>query len=354
MASVTITGTLRDAFGVALANHDILFEAVRTSDVVLNSTSAKGVTSNTGTYTFELGYGTYTLKIKSSRESQYRTVASNILVCSQAFDSHDLNFLLTSQTDLQDIDESLLDQLLTVKADTLAYRDAAAASAIAAENSRIATVAQAAAALTSANNADISEANALTSANNADISEANALTSANNADISEANAQKWAENPENVAVVTGQYSAKHHAIKAAASAAAALTSANNADTSKANALASANAADVSEANALASANTAEAAKTAAETARDVATSAAGIYPDTTSGLAATAVGDYFSVPSPEQDEVLILYRNNALTAVEIKRYPSAALVASARELMIAMVASIVLTQSIIATHHAFV
>ena len=86
----------------------------------------------------------------------------------------------------------------------------------------------------------------------------------------------------------------------------------------------------------------------------MATSAAGIYPDTTSGLAATAVGDYFSVPSPEQDEVLILYRNNALTAVEIKRYPSAAWVASARESMTAMAASLLLTQSIIATHHAFV
>lgn len=99
---------------------------------------------------------------------------------------------------------------------------------------------------------------------------------------------------------------------------------------------------------------AEAAKIAAETARDVAASVAGIYQDTASGLAATAVGKYFSVPSPEEDEVLILYRNNALTAVEIKRYPSAALVASARELMTAMAASLVLTQSIIATHHAFV
>ena len=353
MASVTITGTLRDAFGVALANHDILFEAIRTSDVVLNSTSAKCVTSNTGTYTFELGYGTYTLKIKSSRESQYRTVASNILVYSQVFDTHDLNFLLTNQADLQGIDESLLDKLLTVKADTLAYRDAAAASALASENSRIASAASASAALTSANNADISEANALTSANNADISEANALTSANNAGISEANAQKWAENPENVAVITGKYSAKHHAIKAAANAAAALTSANNADISEANALASANAADVSEANALASANTAEAAKTAAEAARDVANSSAGIYQDTTSGLAGTVTGEYFSVPSPLDDEVLILYRNDTGIATEVKRYQSAAGVESQHEAMIAMAASLVLTQSIIAEHHAF-
>lgn len=99
---------------------------------------------------------------------------------------------------------------------------------------------------------------------------------------------------------------------------------------------------------------AEAAKTAAEAARDVANSSAGIYHDTTSGLAGTATGDYFSVPSPLDDEVLILYRNDAGIATEVKRYPSAAWVESTRELMTAMAASLVLTQSIIAAHHAFV
>ena len=99
---------------------------------------------------------------------------------------------------------------------------------------------------------------------------------------------------------------------------------------------------------------AEAAKTAAEAARDVANSSAGIYQDTTSGLAGTATGDYFSVPSPLDDEALILYRNDTGIATEVKRYPSAARVESTREAMTAMAASLVLTQSIIAAHHAFV
>lgn len=98
---------------------------------------------------------------------------------------------------------------------------------------------------------------------------------------------------------------------------------------------------------------AEEAKTAAEAARDVANSSAGIYQGTDLGLAGTATGDYFSVPSPLDDEVLILYRNEAGIAVEVKRYPSAARVENTRESMMAMAASLVLTQSIIAAHHAF-
>ena len=94
-----------------------------------------------------------------------------------------------------------------------------------------------------------------------------------------------------------------------------------------------------------------AAKTAA---RDVANSSAGIYQDTTSGLAGTSTGEYFSVPSPMDDEVLILYLNDTGIATEVKRYPNTAWVENTREAMIAMAASQVLTQSIIAANHAFV
>lgn len=94
-----------------------------------------------------------------------------------------------------------------------------------------------------------------------------------------------------------------------------------------------------------------AAKTAA---RDVANSSAGIYQDTTSGLAGTSTGEYFSVPSPLDDEALILYRNDTGIATEVKRYPNTAWIENTREAMIAMAASQVLTQSIIAAHHAFV
>jgi len=47
-----------------------------------------------------------------------------------------------------------------------------------------------------------------------------------------------------------------------------------------------------------------------------------IYTSVALGLSSTAAGSYFSVPSPESAEYLILYRNNTGAAVEIKRYPS--------------------------------
>lgn len=64
---------------------------------------------------------------------------------------------------------------------------------------------------------------------------ASALSSKNAAAASEDKAEKWAENPEDVPVETGKYSAKHHAIKAIASAAAAHASEVNAASSESNA-----------------------------------------------------------------------------------------------------------------------
>lgn len=61
----------------------------------------------------------------------------------------------------------------------------------------------------------------------------------------------------------------------------------------------------------------------AEVAADAAQLSAGVYADTTAGLTATSVGDYFSVPSVEDDEYLILYlHDTGSVATEIKRYPS--------------------------------
>lgn len=62
----------------------------------------------------------------------------------------------------------------------------------------------------------------------------------------------------------------------------------------------------------------------AEIARDAAQASASIYQDTSAGLAATTNGQYFSVPSAEAAEYLILYKNNGGSAVEVKRYPSVA------------------------------
>ena len=81
-------------------------------------------------------------------------------------------------------------------------------------------------------------------------------------------AKAWAENPENVEVEAGKYSALHHAAKAAASASNAATSEANAATSEANAA-------TSEANAATSAaNAAQSETNAANSASEAATSAA--------------------------------------------------------------------------------
>lgn len=50
----------------------------------------------------------------------------------------------------------------------------------------------------------------------------------------------------------------------------------------------------------------------------------GVFDTTAAGLAATTTGQYFSVPGADAGDYLILYRNNAGSAVEVKRYPSAA------------------------------
>ena len=67
------------------------------------------------------------------------------------------------------------------------------------------------------------------------------------------------------------------------------------------------------------------AQTAAESARDAAQLASGVFADTTAGLAGTSEGDYFSTPSGDGDEFLILYRHDAgPTATQIEVYPSVA------------------------------
>ena len=116
----------------------------------------------------------------------------------------------------------------------------------------------------------------------------------NDATASASLAQKWADNPENSAVTTGKYSAKHHAIKAAASQADVTTrqadvtakhsnvitleqqtqaAKTAAQTSEANAKASEVSADGSAKGAATSASSAAASKTAADAAKAAAESA---------------------------------------------------------------------------------
>lgn len=62
----------------------------------------------------------------------------------------------------------------------------------------------------------------------------------------------------------------------------------------------------------------------AEAARDAAQLAAGSYADAAAGIAATASGDYFTVPDPAAPETfLVLYRNDSGAAVKVDTYPTA-------------------------------
>jgi hypothetical protein len=67
---------------------------------------------------------------------------------------------------------------------------------------------------------------------------------------------------------------------------------------------------------------AEVDRAAAEAARDAAQLVGNVYQDTTAGLAATSEGGYFLVPSGVTGESLIVYREVAGAAVEVKRFPS--------------------------------
>lgn len=60
----------------------------------------------------------------------------------------------------------------------------------------------------------------------------------------------------------------------------------------------------------------------AQQAADAAQLSAKVYATAAEGLAATAVSGYFNVVASDNKEFLILYKNNAGAAVEIKRYPS--------------------------------
>jgi len=64
----------------------------------------------------------------------------------------------------------------------------------------------------------------------------------------------------------------------------------------------------------------------AEMAADAAALNAGIYPDTTDGLAATTDGQYFSVPSDDEAGYLDLYRNDSGDATKVDTYPNKAVV----------------------------
>ena len=65
------------------------------------------------------------------------------------------------------------------------------------------------------------------------------------------------------------------------------------------------------------------ARSGSEAARDAAQLSSGVYLDTAEGLEKTPAGRFFSVPSPDSKQYLILYQNAAGVALEVDRYPNA-------------------------------
>lgn len=117
------------------------------------------------------------------------------------------------------------DEAVAAEAAALASRNAAAGSATAADQS-------ARTADTKAQEAGASAQSALESKNAASLSEQSAGEAKDDAVAAKDKAEAWAENPVDAEVEAGQYSAKHHAIKAGESALSAAQSKAAAETAK--------------------------------------------------------------------------------------------------------------------------
>lgn len=204
----------------------------------------------------------------------------------------------------------------------LQSKQAAEAAAAQAAASKSAAAADAAQSGTNANYAAQYAATAQLKAQEASAS-ATAATSAASSVAATSNAFTATANAKTAAFVAIADEATTDVTVARDAAEQAASSAQANATSAAVSAASAN---DSKNSALGSASIAVGAQAAAEAARDatVTSAAPTIYHDTLTGLAATSDGQYFSVPSADAAEQLILYRNEAGVASEKKRYPSTA------------------------------
>jgi hypothetical protein len=142
-----------------------------------------------------------------------------LYITQEAFDSLDSAIALTSagvfdaeSRRIINVADGVDDQDAATKAQVDAVTAAVASSASAAA----ASATSAAAAQTGAETA---ETNAETAVTNAETAETGAVAAQTAAETARDKAQDWAEEDEDVEVETGQYSAKHHALKAEATAA---------------------------------------------------------------------------------------------------------------------------------------
>lgn len=295
--TINITGILKAPQGTQIQNAEILFEQSRTSVEVLAGTDYSLMTSQTGAYSSSICIGTYTLKVRFVNDIQYRQVASNVIILA-SMGGYSINQIIADQDALQDVDYSLLDQLIqardqqaqsqaqaqvsetnskTSETNALASKNAAqtsqtnaAASATAANTSKTQAATSATAAQTSQTNAANSATQALASKNAAQTSETNAKTAETNAKTSETNA-KASETQQQASAAT-----------ASTQSSTSVTKAQEAQQSAADALVSKNQAKVSETNSKASetqqsgsASTASQAATSATNSATTATTKAG-------------------------------------------------------------------------------
>lgn len=210
MASITLSGVLKDNIGNIIAGAKLKFTAIRTSTDTLNTLTSEILTDSSGNYSSALVFGVYQLSIKLANDSSYKVVASNIVV-NNTNQSGTITNLIKNQQEILSINQELIDLFFQYKTD--------------------------------------------------------AANSANSASSSATLAQKWAANPVDTIVSGSSYSALHYATKASGSATAAKTSETNAKTSETNS-------KTSETNASSSATTATAkANVAATQASNAASSA---------------------------------------------------------------------------------
>lgn len=122
--AITVSGILRSPQGLALQNAELLFEQTRTTEEVLQGTKFSINTQPDGTYSSTLGVGVFTFKVRFQEETQYRAVASNIIV-TQEMEGYSLNEIVITQQTLEDIDYDLLKQVLELRNEAEQFQEQA-------------------------------------------------------------------------------------------------------------------------------------------------------------------------------------------------------------------------------------
>ncbi|HDO1376053.1 TPA: tail fiber domain-containing protein [Aeromonas veronii] len=253
---IQIYGVMTDPAGKSVPGAIIELRSLTTTSEVLMGSVLTFKCDTAGRYLFPLAVGAYDVYAQNDQCGDMDYLGTGVVV-SQGADGP-LNSILV------DSGISLTPPLLDRAVDAMQRAESAAEAT---GRDRIQTGNDVSAAQRASQLAAEQASAALASANTADSKAGEAATSATAAAGSATSAQQWAENPLDVAVVTGKYSALHHATKARDSAAAATASALASESSAVTAAAQAT-------NASASAETATTKANEAATSASTATSQA--------------------------------------------------------------------------------